>query len=897
MKNYADDTNVNSKPYSALLWHFAHIVARKPGKLVIVGIAENEPLDIRHIINDENVVANAVAAISAIEQRPGFNVYFYPGLMRADLPEGSKGKTKDVMWLAFLWADFDGGEWTYESVEARAPYYMQHGTQTSTGNFQVLWGLDRPYTSAEAVPVLAALVNATGCDPAVKNVDRIMRVPGTMNYPSSDKVERYRKRGVTRVPEIGKVITAAEDWEWGCITLESFKAKLSEKYPNAFDNPTRRETDFDWDTHVPGAAHRPFTADEAGAFLNDETRCAGDRSAAMYGFYGACKARGYTPEQTAKLACEHSDTWAMGHFDGSEKRLRDDVANAWPKIEPKAGSAESELPGGFVRLDSGIYSVVLAKKEGEESEYQFLCTPLRFIATARDPGGLGYGKLIEIHQPDGRVVELFCPDVWLTDGGEKLRSALIDRGVRLATGRNGNGRVCDLFMRVKPGDRMVRTDKTGWRGDEFAAFVLPDGVIGYTGGERILFTGKSVKGYGTAGTIQEWQANVVADCEDCSRLALALAAAFAAPLLNLLRVEGGGVHLWGDSSTGKTTAAKVAASVWGDGDYWHSWRFTDNALEAVAEAHNDTLLVLDELKLAMGETVSNAAYMLAGGRGKARMNINADIKRVAEWRTLFFSTGEMSLATRIRQSRVKDEIAAGQTVRVLELPADAGKGYGVFDTLPVDMTGKQFADMLQANTKRFYGTAGRAFIEWLLKNRAGAIAMAQDRIEQFERDNAAKIEDDPQMGRVAARFGLLYAALILAVKAGVLPWQECSCADAVDACFSAWLGHRGHSGGHEAVRASELIDGFLAAQDARFEDWEDAPPTQSVIGLGSRRSNATKGRRGGLSKPPITFCPRHFTRLAAPRPSERRQAFKERAPLDTGVSRISKERAVAARHA
>ena len=160
---------------------------------------------------------------------------------------------------------------------------------------------------------------------------------------------------------------------------------------------------------------------------------------------------------------------------------------------------------------------------------------------------------------------------------------------------------------------------------------------------------------------------------------------------------------------------------------------------------------------------------------------------------------------------------------MLELPADAGKGHGVFDTVPVDMTGKQFADMLQVNTKRFYGTPGRAFIEWLLKNRASAIAIAQDKIEQFERDNAEKIEDDPQMGRVAARFGLLYAALILAVKAGVLPWQECSCADAVDACFSAWLGQRGHSGGHEAVRASELIDGFLAAQDARFEDWEDAP--------------------------------------------------------------------------
>jgi putative DNA primase/helicase len=145
----------------------------------------------------------------------------------------------------------------------------------------------------------------------------------------------------------------------------------------------------------------------------------------------------------------------------------------------------------------------------------------------------------------------------------------------------------------------------------------------------------------------------------------------------------------------------------------------------------------------------------------------------------------------------------------------------------------------------FYGAAGRAFIEWLLKNRASAIAIAQDKIEQFERDNAEKIEDDPQMGRVAGRFGLLYAALILAVKAGVLPWQECSCADAVDACFSAWLGQRGHSGGHEAVRAIELIDGFLTAQDARFEKWEEAPthPIRDRAGFKKVECNQGTPRR------------------------------------------------------
>ena len=38
----------------------------------------------------------------------------------------------------------------------------------------------------------------------------------------------------------------------------------------------------------------------------------------------------------------------------------------------------------------------------------------------------------------------------------------------------------------------------------------------------------------------------------------------AAPFLALLNEEGGGFHLAGDSSKGKTTAARLALSVWGD---------------------------------------------------------------------------------------------------------------------------------------------------------------------------------------------------------------------------------------------------------------------------------------------------------------------------------------------
>jgi putative DNA primase/helicase len=78
---------------------------------------------------------------------------------------------------------------------------------------------------------------------------------------------------------------------------------------------------------------------------------------------------------------------------------------------------------------------------------------------------------------------------------------------------------------------------------------------------------------------------VAALCVGNSRLAFAVACAFAGPLLRPAGVESGGFHYRGDSSSGKTTALKVAASVYGGAGYLQRWRTTDNALEAIAAQH------------------------------------------------------------------------------------------------------------------------------------------------------------------------------------------------------------------------------------------------------------------------------------------------------------------------
>ncbi|WP_329926147.1 DUF927 domain-containing protein, partial [Pseudomonas aeruginosa] len=73
----------------------------------------------------------------------------------------------------------------------------------------------------------------------------------------------------------------------------------------------------------------------------------------------------------------------------------------------------------------------------------------------------------------------------------------------------------------------------------------------------------------------------------------AVSLAFAAPLLKLVGIGGGGYHLKGESTDGKTTTMKVAASVCGGTDFWHTWRATGNALEGTASRRNDATLMLD----------------------------------------------------------------------------------------------------------------------------------------------------------------------------------------------------------------------------------------------------------------------------------------------------------------
>ncbi|MDP1634122.1 MAG: DUF927 domain-containing protein [Gallionellaceae bacterium] len=358
-------------------------------------------------------------------------------------------------------------------------------------------------------------------------------------------------------------------------------------------------------------------------------------------------------------------------------------------------------------------------------------------------------------------------------------------------------------------------ERSGWHGN---VFVMPDRTIGEDE-ERILFQSASATPgtFKRKGKLTDWQTNVAARCAGNSRLVFAVSAAFAAPLLHVTGMESGGVHLRGDSSTGKTTALRAAASVMGGEGYMQRWRGTSNGIEAVAAQHSDCLLVLDELSQVDPKEAGEAAYMLANGAGKIRANRTGGLRDPASWRILFLSSGEAGLSEHMAEAKKKPK--AGQEIRLLDIPADAGAGHGMFQELHQYANGATFSKALTEAACKHYGTAAQPFIEKLVEHSDKVAAWIKKAQSEFTHGNV-EADAGGQVHRAALRFALIGAAGELASKWQITGWQPGEAMQAAVTCYKAWLAQRGGFGNLEELNMLAQVRRFFELHgEARFTDW------------------------------------------------------------------------------
>ena len=140
--------------------------------------------------------------------------------------------------------------------------------------------------------------------------------------------------------------------------------------------------------------------------------------------------------------------------------------------------------------------------------------------------------------------------------------------------------------------------------------------------------------------------------------------------------EPGVLHIYGDSSKGKTTTLQIAASLIGratnprDPSSWiKGWRTTDNGLERPLADTNHAPLMLDEIHAAPARTDWQAtAYMIANGRGKERMKHTTEARKTPTWELQLISSGEVSMGEKIRKS-ARGAVPGGLAFRVIDLYA------------------------------------------------------------------------------------------------------------------------------------------------------------------------------------------------------------------------------------
>lgn len=505
--------------------------------------------------------------------------------------------------------------------------------------------------------------------------------------------------------------------------------------------------------------------------------------------------------------------------------------NSQKKASTKDASAT--IRGGFTLDPDGVRTVEITR-DGEELA-RWICSFLEPLARVRSPDNQGWGVLVRLFDPDKVEHRLVIPMALFRGDGLEVAGMLLDAGLSMAPG--ARQKVITYLQTARPDARGRITSRTGWHasGDGPGVFVLPERAYGQGADEWIYEAeGSSVHAFKQKGTPEQWRDSIGRLCMGNSRLLFAVSVAFAAPLLYLVGGESGGFHYRSNSSDGKTTALRVACSVCGDGAYMQRWRATDNGLEALAMQHCDSLLALDELAQLDPKVAGETAYMLANGAGKTRAARTGGARERAFWRVLFLSAGEISLAQHMAEANRTTR--AGQEIRLVDIPADAGAGMGAWECLHGHQNGADFSRALDQAAKRCYGAPLVAFLDRLAQCTNDLPDELRKAQKLFEAQHLST-EASGQARRVADRFALVAMGGELATQWGLTGWERGAALAAAGTCYRAWLAGRGGEGNQEEANMLNQVREFFERHgDGAFDLWhrigdDRSPRTADAAGV------------------------------------------------------------------
>lgn len=240
-------------------------------------------------------------------------------------------------------------------------------------------------------------------------------------------------------------------------------------------------------------------------------------------------------------------------------------------------------------------------------------------------------------------------------------------------------------------DTRVSTSKFGWINGEFMPYGLD---VEFDSESRFKDIFESVK---PTGKYETWL-NLMLKIRKSERYEpqLYMAGSFASVLLKPLNVLPFILNLWGDTGKGKTVALMVATSIWanpGENKYITDPVSSQVALEVRNDILNNLPMVIDDLsktKDKYGDTFTDLIYMLCGGKGKDRSNVNLGLNKSTTWQNVVLTNIERPLAS--------ETMRGGAINRILDFEMADGS---------IFQNGNHVVSIINKN----YGFAGKMFID------------------------------------------------------------------------------------------------------------------------------------------------------------------------------------------
>lgn len=383
-----------------------------------------------------------------------------------------------------------------------------------------------------------------------------------------------------------------------------------------------------------------------------------------------------------------------------------------PTPQQAAVARASPLPAGYRRNAAGWIYGTVKDDDGNDVDELVSDIPMTDAFVTEEPGiGWVFNFTAQL---GAHTREIKLPMSQNT--ATERQKVLPKQGFVIETWKTFGSLIVSWFKQLQTiKDTVVKTDTFGWvnndAGDARTGFAY--GGTLWTQGEPqrvpVAKTGFTVN-YQPIGTLEPWkQAALLITDQHRPALDLILASAFAAPLVTFFSGTATPTLIVSahsqETGLGKSTAMQVAQGVWGGAAEISNLTDTLNSIDKRFGALHSLPIYWDEMNATQdnSDDMSSHIMRLCSGKGKGRLNRNAEHVQPGQWSTMLITASNRSLVNR---SMVKNSDAILVRLFEFEVPPSTGQG---------QLPRKEVADRLQLLQEN-YGVAGKVYAEWLGKN-------------------------------------------------------------------------------------------------------------------------------------------------------------------------------------